>query len=460
MPGALAAVIAVLLVALAAVVAVQQRDARRLRAAEARASGAEGRVRAAEEQLEALVGEVWQLAGERLPAAVLAVTHPNAPVPGLLRPGEISADAARALRETLDAALAAVGEERERVDAAARSAMRGATAKVQSLLYQIQSLLQELQHEHDDPRLLELDFRNELALRRIQATAVLCEAWPGLARADTPLAEIVLGAQSRVPGYERIKVANHLREPRLGVVARAAEPLAIALAELLANATSYSRPDTEVPVTLQQAGGSGAMLTVDDSGIGMDEDTQDRARRLLAGPPAVLLTELGNPPQAGFAVVGRLVRQYGFGCHIEPSPYGGVRAMLRVPAHLLTVVDAGHDLSVLVPEPARVTRAAAAAKVPSWATPEPGDEDADGAGLPTRRRRTVEPALALAPEPAAGTGPARSPEEAEARWGALQRGTRSGRDARAAARAAGTDDPSSPAAEPRRPDGAQHEEDV
>ncbi|GGY94982.1 ATP-binding protein [Streptomyces nitrosporeus] len=320
-------------------------------AASARAETAERQARAAEARTLALTGEIRQLAERRIPAAATALTHRAAVVPGLREASEVEGDAARLLTDAVRAAREAILDERRRVDAAARSAMRGSSAKIQSLLNQSQHLLQELQHEYDDPRILQLDFRNELALRRTQATAVLCDAWPGLARQNSSLVEIVLGAQSRVGGYERIKVANHLRQERLALVARAAEPLAIALAELLANATAYSHPDTEVPVTVQQAAGRGALILVDDAGIGMDDDALKRARALLDGPSEVLLTELGDPPQTGFAVVGRLVARYGFSCHIEPSPYGGMRAMLRVPAHLLTVMNDDSTLSVLAPAP-------------------------------------------------------------------------------------------------------------
>ncbi|WP_344345721.1 ATP-binding protein, partial [Kitasatospora putterlickiae] len=305
-----------------------------------------------ERRTAALLAEVGHLATERVATAALRLSHPHVPIAGPLDAAAVGPDAVQALQAVLDAAAAAVTDERERVDAAARSAMRGATSKIQTLLYQIQSLVQQLQHDNDDPRLLEVDFRNEVALRRIQTVAVLCEAWPGLARTDSPLAEVVVGALSRVPGYARVKVANHLREDRLAVVARAAEPVAIAVAELLANATAYSHPETDVPVTVQQ-GGRGALVIVDDSGIGMEEDQLRRARRLLAGPPEVLLTELGNPPKTGFAVVGKLARQYGFSCHVEPSPYGGMRALVRIPAALLTVVDGEQPLSVLTPLPLR-----------------------------------------------------------------------------------------------------------
>ncbi|MEU1283845.1 ATP-binding protein [Kitasatospora sp. NPDC005856] len=458
-------------------------------AATARAERAESALAAAETRATALLAEIGHLAQERVAATAVRLTHTNAPPVGPLDPEAVGPEAVRALQAVLDAAHAALADERERVDAAARAAMRGATSRIQTLLYQIQSLVQQLQHENDDPRLLEVDFRNEVALRRIQTIAVLCEAWPGLARTDSPLAEVVVGALSRVPGYARIKVANHLREQRLAVVARAAEPIAVTIAELLANATAYSHPETDVPVTVQQ-GGRGALVIIDDSGIGMDEDQLRRARRLLAGPPDMLLTELGNPPKTGFAVIGKLARQYGFSCHIEPSPYGGMRTILRIPAALVTVVDDEQPLSVLTPLPLRAGAGPAPAPtvaavrpmrdgdeqdgprladrhnrpgphptpairvVPDPVADRPAGDDApatdgapvrdtpatdapvadDGTGLPTRRRRRPPAAgqpsgAEPGPVPASATAPDRTPERAAAHWQALQRGTDSGRAA-------------------------------
>ncbi|MEU2025523.1 ATP-binding protein [Streptomyces sp. NPDC016469] len=407
-----------------------------------RAELAERQAKAAEARTAALLDEIRQLARRRIPAAALALSHPSATVPGLREAAEVDGGAALLLTEAVQAARTAVLEERGRVDAAARAAMRGTSAKIQSLLNQSQQLLHELQHEYDDPRILQLDFRNELALRRTQSTAVLCDAWPGLARQNSPLVEIVLGAQSRVAGYERIKVSNHLRDERLALAARAAEPLAIALAELLANATAYSHPETDVQVTVQQSGGRGAFLVVDDAGIGMDEDALERARALLAGPAEVLLTELGDPPQTGFAVVGRLVVQYGFDCHIEASPFGGMRTILRVPAHLLTVLDEDRNLSALAPAP--VATAAPAQPAPAG-TDTPAPDAAEPTGLPSRRRRTPRrtPAAATAAraaEPSADRM-SRTPEAAGASWAALQQGTLNGRSVTGRAPAPGTGAP-------------------
>ncbi|MFJ9457937.1 ATP-binding protein [Kitasatospora sp. NPDC101447] len=373
-------------------------------AATTRAEEADHRLAAAEARAAALLAEIGHLAQERVAATAVRLSHANAPVVGPLDPQIVGPEAVRALQSVLDATAAALADERERVDAAARAAMRGATSRIQTLLYQIQSLVQQLQHDNDDPRLLEVDFRNEVALRRIQTVAVLCEAWPGLARTDSPLAEVVVGALSRVPGYARVKVANHLREHRLAVVARAAEPIAVTIAELLANATAYSHPETDVPVTVQQ-GGRGALVIIDDSGIGMDEDQLRRARRLLSGPPDLLLTELGNPPKTGFAVIGKLARQYGFSCHIEPSPYGGMRTILRIPAGLVTVVDDEQPLSVLTPLPLRAGSGPASAPTVAAVPPMRDADEQDGPQLADRHHQPgphPAPAIRVVPDP--GTG--------------------------------------------------------
>ncbi|MEU9620665.1 ATP-binding protein [Streptomyces sp. NPDC048155] len=439
-------IVAVIAVAAAVAAAARAQSAARSEyLALTRAELAERQSKAAEARTAALTDEIRQLARKRIPAVALALSHPTARVPGLREAADVDGDAARLLTEAVQAARTAVVEERGRVDAAARAAMRGTSAKIQSLLNQSQQLLHELQHEYDDPRILQLDFRNELALRRTQSTAVLCDAWPGLARRNSPLVEIVLGAQSRVAGYERIKVANHLRDERLALVARAAEPLAIALAELLANATAYSHPDTDVQVTVQQSGGRGAFLVVDDAGIGMDDDALDRARALLAGPSEVLLTELGDPPQTGFAVVGRLVVQYGFSCHIEASPFGGMRTILRVPAHLLTVLEDDRTLSALAPKPVQA-QATSSASAPAGPEPAPAPRPAGGhpAELPSRRRRAPRPTPAR-PAPAAVTPDrekvSRTPEEAGASWAALQQGTLNGRSTAGRPTAPAPDDP-------------------
>ncbi|GAB2835235.1 ATP-binding protein [Streptomyces daliensis] len=349
-------------------------------------------------RLQAAESEVQHLSSARIPDLTVAMSHTDVPVRGPLHSETVGSGLDQALTTVLDQFRDAVDKERLRVDAAAQAALRGAATTIQALLYQLQTLLQRMQERYDDPAvaedLLAADFLNEQALRRIQSTAVVCGAWPGLTRQNSHLADIVVGASSRLNGYERIQVTNQLRDP-VGVVARAVEPVAVALTELLANALHYSHPDLPVAVTLQQ-GNRGASVIIDDAGVGMHGDELRRAERLMGGQEAVLITELGDPPRSGFAAVGRLVRQYGFSTHVETSPYGGVRAIVHIPGDpLLTLLDEEeHPVSAMAPLPPT-----SASSVP--ATPE-------GASLPVRGRSTRAPEAA--PAPAAPEVPAGAPE--------------------------------------------------
>ncbi|MGP4003452.1 ATP-binding protein [Streptomyces sp. 8N706] len=356
----LVAVLAWVLAACALVsslLAVQQYRARRGERATAAAELAAADEWGAETlaALEGLRAELRHLADGRVPGAVAALTHPHLAVPGLLDPEWADSDVDRAGQRVLDNVGDAVLAERQRMDSAARAALRGATTRIQAMSYRMQELLQELQHRYDGEKvmqdLIDVDFLNEQILRRIQVTGIVSDAWPGLARDDSYLSEIVMGASSRLLGYQRIQVTNHLRDP-VAVVARAVEPVAVALTELLANALHHSPPALPVRVVVQQTDG-GASVTVDDAGVGMHADERQRAAELMTAEQPMLLTELGDPPRSGFAAIGQLCRAYGFRVHVEPSVYGGVRATVFIPRDpLLTLLDESrHPMSAMAPRP-------------------------------------------------------------------------------------------------------------
>ncbi|MGW7414313.1 ATP-binding protein [Streptomyces sp. NPDC054863] len=425
-------------------------------------------------RLRAVEAEIQHLAGARLPDLALALAHPHVPVRGLLDSRFAGTGTDRALSAVLERTGEAVTKERERVDAAAQSTLRGATTTIQALLYQLQTSLQDMQHRYDDPAvaqdLLAADFLNEQALRRIQTTGVVCGAWPGLTREDSYLAELVVGASSRLRGYERVQVSNQLRDP-VAVVARAVEPIAITVTELLANALHHSHHGLPVAVTLQQ-GNRGASVIIDDYGVGMHADELQRAKELLSGDDRLMFTQLGDPPRSGFAAAGQLVRQYGFGVHVEPSPYGGVRAVVYIPGDpLLTVLDeSSRPMSVMAPLPhhsgtpdrphtplpSRTAQRSAegpeaSAGSPAGSSglvaqsPAPLQDDAE---LPRRHRRR--PAAEVEQGvPRTEPAPARTPEENASRWAALQQGTESGR---AAARTSPGAEPSPGPGTPRSPE--------
>ncbi|MFJ8536960.1 sensor histidine kinase [Streptomyces sp. NPDC093591] len=425
--------------------------------------------------LEACTAEVEHLAARRVPAAARQPAHPHVAVPGPLHPQTAGAPLGRALEQVLAGLHTELAAQRTRIDAAAQAGMRGATREIQAGLYRLQDALRGLQQEYDDPELtqtlFQLDHENEQSLRRAQVTAVVCGAWVGLAREESHLVDAVTGGQARLAGYHRVRVHNHLADGT-GLVSHAVEPVAIIVAELLDNALRHSAPDTDVVVNLEQVH-HGACVTVDDAGLGMTQDERARAQRLVAGSEPVLLTDLGDPPRMGFAAIGQLTRQFDLSVDVSsPSPYGGVRAVLRVDSHLVSRIDpderppaasaprstrtASRDAESVDARraesvdarraesvDARRAESAPARDTASSASHGYGAEHDDAAsdavsghhgprdtgGLPQRRRRT-RVAAAASDEPAPAPPPAvRRPEQAAAALGALQAGTAAARSA-------------------------------
>jgi signal transduction histidine kinase len=418
--------------------------------------------------------EVEHLAARRLPAVARQAAHPHVTVPGPLNPQLTGSPLGQALEQVLKGVRAELAAQRTRIDAAAQAGMRGATREIQAALYRLQDALRGLQQRYDDPELaqtlFELDHENEQSLRRAQVAAVVCGAWVGLARGESHLVDAVTGGQARLAGYRRVRVHNHL-EAGTALVSHAVEPVAIIVAELLDNALRHSAPDTEVVVNLE-AVHHGVCVTVDDAGLGMSQDERARAQRMVAGSEPILLTELGDPPRMGLAAVGRLTRQFDLSVDLSsPSPYGGVRAVLRVDSHLLTRIDPEEQPpAAAAPRPSRAARrdTTGAARPGTPAAPDPtaapasaaptaehahgtgtghdtaapghdGHRDGhrdrpreDSGGLPRRRRRSgaASPAgsAAKAPADVPRRRPAR-PEEAAAALGALQSGTAAARSA-------------------------------
>ncbi|MEU2624161.1 ATP-binding protein [Streptomyces sp. NPDC007157] len=426
----------------------------------ARLAGAEG----------TFITEVEHLAARRMPAAAAQLTHPHLKVPGPAGQQTPGTPTGIALEYVLTALREELTAQRTRIDAAAQAGLRGATREIQAALYRLQDALRGLQQRYDDPELAQtlfaLDHENEQSLRRAQVAAVVCGAWVGLAREESHVVDAVTGGQARLAGYHRVTVHNHL-EPGTALVSHAVEPVAIIVAELLDNALRHSAPDTDVVVNLEHVH-HGVCVTVDDAGLGMTQDERARAQRLVAGSEPILLTDLGDPPRMGLAAIGQLTRQFDLSVDVStPSPYGGVRAVLRVDSHLLGRIDpdvrppsasaprstreravvrrepAAHQTPSgrptvdgtpsaeppAPPAPAPATPAPPA-PAPAAAVPGPEHERAPGhqepgdlGGLPQRRRRTRPDAPGVPPQQPA----ARRPEEAAAALAALQYGTAAAR---------------------------------
>lgn len=185
--------------------------------------------------------------------------------------------------------------------------------------------------------------------RNAQSMAVLCGEWPGQQWPDPlPLVDVVRAAAGRIIAYLRVEVTG---DPDIAAAAPVVEPMIHLVAELLANATQSSPPATQVPVAVR-AVQRGAVIEIHDCGVGLDEYRLSRARDIAAGAIPIGLAELGEIPQTGLAVVGQYVRKHGLRMDISESVYGGIHAVVGIPAELVDIVEPAERASEPLPEPA------------------------------------------------------------------------------------------------------------
>ncbi|WP_230529674.1 ATP-binding protein, partial [Streptomyces violaceus] len=362
----------------------------------------------------AFTAEVEHLAARRLPSAARQVAHPHVTVPGPLSPQLAGSPLGFALEQVLKGLHAELAAQRTRIDAAAQAGMRGATREIQAALYRLQDALRGLQQRYDDPELaqtlFELDHENEQSLRRAQIAAVVCGAWVGLAREESHLVDAVTGGQARLAGYQRVRIHNHLAAGT-ALVSHAVEPVAIIVAELLDNALRHSAPDTGIVVNLE-AVHHGVCVTVDDAGLGMTQDERARAQRMVGSCEPILLTELGDPPRMGLAAIGQLTRQFDLSVDLSsPSPYGGVRAVLRIDRHLLTRIDP-EELPPAASAPRSTRREAVRDTAGGSASPRGAEPGAPFPSLGTEPARAAQ-YRAAQPAPAAVSDGSHEPDEPE-----------------------------------------------
>ncbi|MFF2778565.1 sensor histidine kinase [Streptomyces sp. NPDC058052] len=306
----------------------------------------------------------------------------------------------------------------EQAEEATKTVLKSAMRTLQGLAAEQQLVVSRLQSKYGESSmlqdLLEIDHTNSQFGRRAQSIAVLCDGWLGRHRDVASVYDVIRSAQGRVRHYRRVEILSRVD---FGLTSRVVEPVALALAELLDNATSYSSPDTVVEINTRTVP-KGVCIVVDDAGVGMSDEERLRAERLLTSNRVTGVSGLGNPPQFGFAVIGVLAERFGFEVAVDSSsPYGGVRAVVLLPHELLT--------SVPVQKPAAppvITPSAPNPNGPESVLPNSSTAD----GLPKRRRKRP---MAIVPSSTPAQAPSRSDAEAAAIMGAFQRGTESGRAA-------------------------------
>ncbi len=321
----------------------------------------------------------------------------------------------------------AAREVQEVTDGKISTVLKSAMQTLRLLAAEQQVKLDELQREYGGHKilqpLLEVNHANAQFARRALGIAVLCGGFSGRRKEPASVYDVIRSAQGQISQFDRVKIRD---QSGFAVMPSAVDGVALAVAELLANAASYSPPGTTIEVNLQPVQ-RGLCIVIDDAGVGMSEEAKQRAAALFSGEYRPGLSELGNPPQFGFPVVAELARRFGFHTDVSTtSPWGGVRAIVRLPETLLTTERIERRSTLTVDA------------VPHSAPGEQPASERTANGLPKRGARKAPIALVRTPRvddrptvPAAPAAPAEPAEQdsrvTAARMAAFQQGTRTGR---------------------------------
>ncbi|TWG10617.1 sensor histidine kinase [Actinoplanes teichomyceticus] len=204
----------------------------------------------------------------------------------------------------------------------------------QTLLHRQLSLLDKMERRETEPQELEDLYRVDHLATRMRRHAedlvILAGAAPGRGwRNPVPVIDVVRGAISEVEDYKRVDIRTVAASALYG---RAVGDVIHLLAELIENAASFSPPHTRVQVSGQVLP-NGYAIEVEDRGLGMTPEGIEEANRRLAEPPEF---DPADSARLGLFVVAQLAARHHIRVSLQPSPYGGITAIVLVPGELVT----------------------------------------------------------------------------------------------------------------------------
>ncbi|WP_150254737.1 nitrate- and nitrite sensing domain-containing protein [Nocardiopsis deserti] len=222
----------------------------------------------------------------------------------------------------------------------ANRAFLGIAFRNQALVQRQLRLLDEIEYHEQDPEALRRLFRlDHLATRARRYSDNLIILGGGQSarrwRQPRPLVDVLRAAIAETEDFERVRLTS---APRVLVHGQVVADVVHLLAELVENATQFSPAGTPVDVGCTPAA-EGLVVEVEDRGLGMSERGYAEAERTLTQPPEFDVMALPEDPRLGLFVVSRLAGRHGVRVWLRPSPYGGTRATVLIPASLLEPVD-------------------------------------------------------------------------------------------------------------------------
>jgi signal transduction histidine kinase len=308
--------------------------------------------------LRVLKASALEIAGERLPAEVAALTGADSDLAvepiGVPSTDEIG-QVARAFDQVHREALRLAGDE-ARLRGSVSAMLVSLSRRSQSLLERLLRLIDTLELGEQDPERLASLFRmDHLATRmRRHSENLLVLAGhdpPRRAAAPVPLMDVTRAAISEIEQYERVTLDV---QPGLAVTGAAVTDTVHLLAELLENATIFSAKAAPVTVSGRLHSSGGVLLTVSDSGMGMTEELLAQLNWRLENPPPA---DAAVSRHMGLFAVAHLAARHGIRVRLQRPAAGGLTAHVWLPGALIA--------REVVPEPWPAAPPVAAAAAPA-----------------------------------------------------------------------------------------------
>jgi signal transduction histidine kinase len=305
------------------------------------------------------------------------------------------ADAFNTAQQT--AAAAAAAEARSR--AGLGKVFLDIAHRSQLVVHRQLEVLDAAEAKQTDPEHLELLFQLDhlatRARRNAENLVILGGAQPGRRwRRPAALEDIVRSAVSETEHFARVST---VRLPDVRVQGAAVGDLIHLLAELVDNATAFSPPDSAVTVHGNQVG-KGVVVEVEDQGLGIEHAERERLNETLRTPPGFQAMALSGQRHLGLFVVGQLAKRHGVAVSLGESAYGGIKAIVLIPASIVDAAGTADGDPSAVRGPGRHEQAQ---PVPAGDGPDQGTRPRSAHGLPPSGPGRAELPAKRGPRPAA-----------------------------------------------------------
>ncbi|HVK22184.1 MAG TPA: nitrate- and nitrite sensing domain-containing protein [Actinokineospora sp.] len=311
--------------------------------------------------------------------------------------------------------------------------------RTQNLVGRQMALVDELERDEQDVRLLERLYRLDHVSTRLRRSAdnllvVAGAQEQGRLSGPIQLSIALRSALAEIEEYQRVELGSIAD---LTLPAPIGSDLVLVFAELMDNATSFSPPGAPVEVSTSFTGDGSCVVSIIDHGIGMPAQKLAEENRRLVERERL---DIVPTTVLGLFVIGRLARRHSLRVRLVPTEGGGITAQVIIVPELFVrpepepeprpqaqpvEADAGAEIPA-VPQ-LRIPNAAPASgfswfpsfegEEPDWAAMGRAEFEPEPEPAPVRSGPTVPDLVA----PTVFTTPV-SPSAARAQEGAVQEG--------------------------------------